>query len=121
MSYSASPASNMNDSDDGPRGRVSVRDLDARQAEREADHAAVAQRIAHLHRATLLPAGLDQQGRHATRAHGPIPAEAATELGAEPEDQGPARGTHRRLGLLLVLLSSILSVGVISALAGWGP
>lgn len=44
----------------------------------------------------LMPAGLDQQGRYETR---PIPAEAATEVGA---DDSPRNGA--RWGVLLVLL-----------------
>lgn len=61
-------------------------------------------RIAHLHRATLLPAGCDAQGRYETRA--PSPAEASTEIGADC----PASSSDARNAVLVVLAAWIVSV-----------
>ena len=124
MPYTATPIANVNDSADMPRGKVCELDLDARQRERQA-HQRRSARVLHLHRASvvpLMPAGLDQQGRYATRA--PAPAEACTDLGAEPRSPAPrvprpprhASHPDRGLGLLLALLVPLLLVAGAAAL-----
>lgn len=69
-------------------------------------------RIAHLHRATLLPAGCDGQGRYETRA--PCPAEASTEIGADyPATEHDARNAV--LAVLAPWMVSVLSFALLAA------
>lgn len=65
---------------------------------------------ADLHRVTLLPTGCDMQGRYATR---PMPAEACTEIGAEPDPyDGTAviRGLMSAAGITAILAAVVVAL-----------
>ena len=96
-----------------PGGKLREHDLDLRQLERarwERDRAALQLR---LNGRGLLPHGCDQQGRYKTRSVAPHTPPG--ELAAQDRDESTPQG--RRLGILLMLLSSVISVCVIAALA----
>jgi hypothetical protein len=100
------------------RPKLSEADLDLRELERakwQREREALQLR---LRPARPLPAGCDQQSRYDTRPHGP--AEASTDFGADDIDDSTPEG--RSLGVLLMLLSSVISVCIIAALAAypWG-
>jgi hypothetical protein len=77
--------------------------------------------LAHeMHRVTVMPAGLDQQGRHYTREwpdtiptdYGDLhPAEACTDVGIDPD---PYEGTHVIRGLLSAIAITAICAAVIA-------
>ena len=83
--------------------------------------------IAELHAArqhstgTILPAGLDYQGRYATR---PMPAEACTDLGTDTRPAALSMQAHRSassavLSLLLIPCAAAVVAVVVFAWRNW--
>ena len=66
---------------------------------------------ADMHRVTVMPAGLDYQGRQQTR---PIPAEACTEIGADGRDDYDGTAVFR--GLFSAVAITAILAGVVMAL-----
>ena len=101
-------------------GQISAADLDAARKHSTG-------RIVHLRRATLLPAGCDQQGRHATRQWPAFPDTVPTDWhgldacapeGGKHAEPVPSAQKKRdvngaRIGFVLLLLSATTVVGAI--------
>ena len=101
-------------------GQISAADLDAARKHSTG-------RIVHLRRATLLPAGCDQQGRHATRQWPAFPDTVPTDWhgldacapeGGKRAEPVPSAQKKRdvngaRIGFVLLLLSATTVVGEI--------
>ena len=90
--------------------------------------------VLHLRRATLLPAGCDQQGRYETRSHAPWhdtvdtdfgeqpePAEASTSVGADTRPAALSMDRHRRtagrVALALIAVPAVAAVVAVVAFA----
>lgn len=101
-------------------GPLTAQDLDAARQHSTG-------RIVHLRRATLLPAGCDQQGRHATRQWPAFPDTVPTDWhgldacapeGGKRAEPVPSAQKKRdvngaRIGFVLLLLSATTVVGMI--------
>lgn len=103
-------------------GQISAADLDAARKHSTG-------RIVHLRRATLLPAGCDQQGRHATRQWPAFPDTVPTDWhgldacapeGGKRADPVPAMESMRRYRDLKDAIKTAAAILILLGLSAWG-